>query len=98
MIQPMRDKILVRPIERVKSQVLAVVMSENPNIGEIVAVGPGEYDKRGRRIPNPCEVGQRIRYGTADEYLKFQEVEDNGEKFLLMSWKDVCWIDEDDNE
>lgn len=94
MIRPLRDKILVRPIERVKSQVIDVVMTENPNIGEIVAVGPGEYDKRGRLVPNPCEVGQRIRYGTAREYLRFQEVEHEGEKYLIMSHKDVCWIED----
>jgi hypothetical protein len=29
-----------------------------------------------------------------DEYLKFQPVMDNGEKFLLMSWQDVAFIEE----
>jgi chaperonin GroES len=94
MIQPLRDRILVKPIEREKSAILEVIMRENPNMGEVVAVGPGEYDKKGRIIPNPCEVGQRIRYGTTGEYLTYQEVEQEGQKLLMMSWKDVCWIDE----
>lgn len=98
MIQPLRDRILVRPIERKKSDILAVIMQENPNMGEVVAVGLGEYDKKGRRVPNPCEVGQKIRYGTTGEYLTFQEVEQDGEKFLMMSWKDVCWVENENNQ
>jgi co-chaperonin GroES (HSP10) len=50
-LRPLRDRIVVRPIERVKSQVIDVVMSELPNSGEILAVGPGEVDKKGRFIP-----------------------------------------------
>ncbi len=86
MIQPLRDRILVKPIERTKSDILAVIMQENFNMGEVVAVGPGEYDKKGRRVPNPCEVGQKIRYGTTGEYLTFQEVDpelDNMPPILL---------------
>jgi co-chaperonin GroES (HSP10) len=41
-LRPLRDRIVVRPIERIKSQVIDVVMSELPNLGEILAVGPGE--------------------------------------------------------
>lgn len=98
MIKPLRDRILVKPIERTKSDILAVIMQENPNMGEVVAVGPGEYDKKGRRVPNPCEVGQKIRYGTTGEYLTFQEVDHEGEKFLMMSWKDVCWVENENNQ
>jgi co-chaperonin GroES (HSP10) len=29
MIQPLRDRILVKPIERTKSDILAVIMQEN---------------------------------------------------------------------
>ena len=58
-LRPLRDRIVVRPIERVKSDVLHVVMDELPNTGEVLAVGPGEFDKKGRLIPNPMEIGQR---------------------------------------
>lgn len=94
MIRPLRDRIVVKPLERQKSAILDVIMSENPNIGEVVAVGNGEYDKKGRLLPNPCKVGDKIRFGTTGEYLTFQEYEEDGQKFLIMSWKDVCWVDE----
>lgn len=94
MIKPLRDRIVVKPFERQKSAVLEVIMRENPNMGEVVAVGPGEYDKKGRLVPNPAKVGDKIRYGTTGEYLMFQQYEENGENYLIMSWKDVCWVDE----
>jgi chaperonin GroES len=90
-LRPLRDRIVVRPIERVKSQVIDVVMSELPNTGEILAVGPGEVDKKGRFIPNPLEIGQRIRFGTAEEYLSYPRCEVDGEELIVMSWKDVCF-------
>ncbi|NBW19806.1 MAG: co-chaperone GroES, partial [Caulobacteraceae bacterium] len=43
----------MRVDEREKSKVLAVVMEEKPNTGEIVAVGPGQYDHKGRFISMP---------------------------------------------
>ena len=94
MLKPLRDRIVVRPVERVRSEVLLVIMDELPNIGEVLAVGPGEIDKKGRLIPNPIEIGQRIRFGTAEEYLAYPRVEIDGEELIVMSWKDVCFIEE----
>jgi chaperonin GroES len=96
MLRPLRDRIVVRPIERVKSQVIDVIMDELPNIGEVLAVGPGEIDKKGRLIPNPIEIGQRIRFGGAEDYLSYPRFEDNGEELIVMSWKDVCFVEADD--
>jgi chaperonin GroES len=96
MLRPLRDRIVVRPIERVKSQVIDVIMEELPNIGEVLAVGPGEIDKKGRLIPNPIEIGQRIRFGGMEDYLSYPRFEDNGEELIVMSWKDVCFVEADD--
>lgn len=97
-LRPLRDRIVVRPIERVKSDVVHVIMDELPNTGEVLAVGPGEIDKKGRLIPNPIEIGQRIRFGTAEEYLAYPRVEYEGEELIVMSWKDVCFIEEGDGK
>ena len=96
MLRPLRDRIVVRPIERVKSEVIDVIMEELPNIGEVLAVGPGEIDKKGRLIPNPIEIGQRIRFGGMEVYLSYPRFEDNGEELIVMSWKDVCFVEADD--
>jgi chaperonin GroES len=97
MIRPMHDKILVKPIEReMKSSIPGFVFHEEYNTGEVVAVGPGKKIKEGKYEPMPVSIGDKIRFGNMgkDEYLKFQEVTDNGVKYLLMSWQDVCFIEE----
>ena len=96
MLRPLRDRIVVRPIERVKSQVIDVIMDELPNIGEVLAVGPGEIDKKGRLIPNPIEIGQRIRFGGMEDYLSYPRFEIDGEELIVMSSKDVCFVEADD--
>jgi chaperonin GroES len=95
MLRPLRDRIVVRPIERVKSEIIEVIMDELPNIGEVLAVGPGEIDKKGRLIPNPIEIGQRIRFGGMEDYLSYPRCEVDGEELIVMSWKDVCFVEAD---
>lgn len=95
-LRPLRDKIIVRPIERIKSDVLHVIMDELPNTGEVLAVGPGEYNKDGRLVPNPIEIGQIIRFGTMEEYLAFPRFTTEGQEVIVMSWKDVCFIEVED--
>jgi co-chaperonin GroES (HSP10) len=93
--QPMRDLIVVEPIERVKSDLIEVVMNEKDCIGIVRAAGPGKIDAKGRRFM-PVKVGDRIRFGTTgkDEYLKYQNYHENDVRYLVMSWQDVNFIEE----
>jgi co-chaperonin GroES (HSP10) len=92
-LKPLADKIVVRPDKRILSSVILVNNREVDNMGTVVAVGPGKM-KNGRRQPMPVEVGQYVRFGTmgGDEYLKYQEYFTNDERYLIMSWQDVCFI------
>lgn len=93
-LKPLHDKIVVKPIPRVKSAILDVIMDEKDNMGTVVAVGPGKKLPNGRREPMPIEVGSFVRFGTmgSDEYLKYQEHFIDKERYLIMSWQDVCFI------
>jgi len=100
MIRPFADKILVKPIEReAKSTIPGFIYHEEYNTGVVVAVGPGKKIKEGKYEPVHVKIGDKIRFGTMgkDEYLKFQPVMDNGEKFLIMSWQDVAFIEEQED-
>lgn len=92
-LRPLRDKIVVKPHTRVKSQILQVVMDEKDNMGTVVAVGPGKRLSNGRIEETPVQVGAFVRFGTMgnDEYLKYQEYYEDGERYLIMSWQDVCF-------
>ena len=101
-LKPLADKIVVKPAKRVLSSVLVIENKEYDNMGTVIAVGPGKKLPNGRREAMPIEVGQYVRFGTMsdtakDEYLKYQEYFTNGERYLIMSWKDICFITEDNN-
>jgi len=95
-LKPLADKIIIKPDVRVLSSVLIVNNKEHDNMGIVVAVGPGKK-VNGKREPMPVEVGQHVRFGTMDdnynaEYLKYQEYFTNDERYLIMSWQDICFI------
>jgi chaperonin GroES len=78
-VRMMRDRILVRPLDRVKSQVLEVISKERPNVGEIVAAGP------------KCDAvkpGDLIRFGE----FSFPAYELDGEQFLILQQADVAGV------
>ena len=98
-LKPMADKIVVKPDVRELSSVIIVNNKEVENMGTVVAVGPGKKLPNGRREDMPVEVGARVRFGTmnddrGEEYLKYFKYEEDGTKYLVMSWADVCWVDQ----
>jgi hypothetical protein len=42
----------------------------------------------------PVQIGDYVRFGTmgGDEYLKYQEYFTSDERYLIMSWQDICFI------
>jgi chaperonin GroES len=98
-LTPMNDKIVVKPDVRELSSVIIVNNKEVENMGTVIAVGPGKKLPNGRREDMPVEVGARIRFGTmnddhGEEYLKYFKYEEDGVKYLVMSWQDVCFVEE----
>ena len=96
-LKPLGDKIVVKPDTRILSEILIVDNKEADNTGTVVAVGPGKV-RNGRREEMPVQVGARVRFGTMnddpkEEYLKFTEYTHNKERYLIMSWQDVCWVE-----
>ena len=97
-LKPLADKIVVKPDVRELSSVIIVNNKEVENMGTVVAVGPGKKLPNGRREDMPLEIGARIRFGTmnddpGEEYLKYFKYEEDGTKYLVMSWQDVCFVE-----
>jgi len=91
MIKPLRDKIIVRPERRIKSD-LWIQTAEADTVGYVLAVGD-EAAEEG------LKVGDKIYFGTLakeykDEYLKFTDLKDGDERIIVMSWQDVCFVEE----
>ena len=99
-LKPLADKIVVKPDVRELSSVIIVENKEVENMGTVIAVGPGKKLSGGRREAMPVEVGARIRFGTmnddhGEEYLKYFPYHEDGVKYLVMSWQDVCFVEAD---
>lgn len=84
MLRPLRDRIVVKPIPRVQSEVIEVINSEKENLGTVVATGPKATG---------VKCGDRVRYGTGDDYLTYPEFLSEGQRFLVMQEADVCFVE-----
>jgi co-chaperonin GroES (HSP10) len=90
---PLNDKIIVKPIQRFKSDVLDLSQVEGADtVGYVTAVSQ-EAKRQG------LNVGDKVHFGTvaddaSNEYLKFDPIIIDGERHLKMSWQDVCFVEE----
>ena len=92
-MKPIKDKIIVKPVPRIQS-VLYIQTAEVDTCGYVTAVGD-EAAEEG------LKVGDKVWFGTLakdykDEYLKYHNFKDGDEKFLVLSWQDVCFVEEPD--
>ena len=88
MLQMLRDRIMVKPIIRELSTVLIVKNSEKYNLGEVIAVGPGGYDKRGNRMPMDVKPGDVVRFGE----FAYPSYEAEGTKYTILQEADIAAV------
>lgn len=91
MLKPRQDFILVKPLERKQSETLLVVSHEKHCRGEVLAVGPGKRDKKGRIHPLDTKPGDIVAFGDGnfDFYPKHYE---GTECYRLIQEADVAFI------
>lgn len=90
MLRPLRDRIVVKPLERKRSDTLLVVDNENAQFGEVVAIGPGKRTKKGVIHSLDVKPGDLIRFGA--DYLNFPVYWERGEKYLVLQEADVAGV------
>ena len=65
-LQPLADRLVVKPIEREEVTkggiVLPDTVKEKPQEGKVVAVGPGRLSEDGKRIAMDVKVGDTVIY------------------------------------
>lgn len=92
-LQPLGDRVVVDPEEDMESQtasglVIPDTAKEKPQIGTVIAVGPGALDDDGDRLPMDVKEGDRVLYS------KFAgtEVKLEGTEYLVLSARDLLAI------
>ncbi len=91
-LKPLGDRIVVKPQDEEESRtasglVIPDTAKEKPQLGEVLAVGPGEY-RDGERVPVDVNVGDVVFYSKYGG----TEVKHNGEDYLILTSRDVLAI------
>ena len=90
-IHPLEDRVVILPAEEGETMRGALYIpdtaKEKPQQGEIVAVGPGRYEK-GERVPMELKVGQKVLYGK----YSGTEVRFDDEEYLIIKESDVLAV------
>jgi chaperonin GroES len=80
-LQPLGDRIVVKPIEREEVTkggiVLPDTVKEKPQEGKILAVGPGRLSEDGKRIAMDVKVGDvvlYVKYGGTEIKIEDEEL------------------------
>jgi chaperonin GroES len=91
-LKPLGDRIVVKPKDEDESRtasglVIPDTAKEKPQLGEVLAVGPGDFQD-GERVPMDVSVGDLVfysKYGGTE--VKYQ-----GEDYLILSSRDVLAV------
>ena len=90
-VQPLADRVVVRPLEDTEEMkgglYIPDTAKEKPQQGEIVAVGPGRYEKT-ERVPMEMKVGKKVLYGK----YSGSEVTIDDTDYLIIKEADVLAV------
>ena len=90
-VSPLADRVVVKALEETEQMrgglYIPDTAKETPQQGEVVAVGPGRFEKDAR-VPMEVKVGNKVLYGK----YSGTEVTVDGEQYLILRESDVLAI------
>ncbi len=90
-VAPLSDRVVVRALEDTETMrgglFIPDTAKEKPQQGEIIAVGPGRFEKN-VRVPMEVKVGDKVLYGK----YSGTEVTIETEQYLILRESDVLAI------
>ena len=90
-VNPLADRVVVKPLEESETMrgglYIPDTAKEKPQQGEIIAMGPGRFEKD-QRVPMEVKVGDKVLYG---KYSGTEVTVDN-EQYLILRESDVLAV------
>jgi chaperonin GroES len=90
-VSPLADRVVIKALEEAEQMrgglYIPDTAKEKPQQGEIIAVGPGRFEKD-KRVPMDVKVGDKVLYGK----YSGTEVTLNGEPYLILRETDVLAV------
>ena len=97
-LNPANDRVVVKPIEEDEQLYGNIIVpdmgKERPEMGEVVAAGPGRMSEFGKHIPVKAKVGQVVLVPKIGSI----RVELEGQEFYIVQDREVLAIVEEDIE
>jgi chaperonin GroES len=91
-LRPLDDRVVIKPSEAEGKSAGGIILpdtaKEKPQMGKVVAAGPGKTLDDGKRSPMTVKKGDEVIYG---KYIG-SEVKIDGEDYVVISEKDILGI------
>lgn len=91
-IQPLFNHVLIQPSKADDMLPSGILLpdtaKDKPQMGVIMAIGPGITDDKGKTIPMSVKVGQKVMY----KKWGGNEVKVHGEEWMIVEEKDILAI------
>jgi len=91
-MRPLGSRLVIEPIEQEEVTAGGIVLpetaKEKPQKGTVLAIGPGDRDDQGNRIPLDVQVDDTVLFAK----YSGTEIKYNGKKLLIMRESDVLAI------
>lgn len=91
-IQPLFDYVLIAPLEGQTKTPSGILLpetaKEKPQIGKVMAVGPGGISDDGKKRPMTVKVGQKVMY----KKWGGNEIKVGNDEWLLVEQKDIMAV------
>jgi chaperonin GroES len=88
-LKPLGSRVVIKALEREEMTKSGIVLpdtaKEKPQEGRVLAVGPGDRDEDGDRIPVELKVGDRVLF----QKYAGTEFKLDDEELLILAEKDV---------
>lgn len=95
-IKPLFDLVLIKPLEEEAKTPSGIVLpetaKEKPQVGQVMAVGPGALTDDGKVLPIKVKVGQKVMYKKWGGNEVKVGPPAGGEEWLLVEQKDILAI------
>ena len=91
-IVPLFDNVLIKPLEGEEKLPSGIVIpdsaKEKPQMGLVMAVGPGTTDDKGKKVKVVVNVGDKVMY----KKWGGQEIKVEGQEWMIVEQKDILAV------
>lgn len=92
-VVPLGDRVVVKQVRqdevRASGLVIPDTAREKPQLGEVIAVGPGRMDENNKRVPMDVQVGDRVLYAKYSGQDIPRGVFSDEEDYIVLKESDI---------